>query len=40
VSAPSFWTSGWGIFWMIRIGIAIVVLAIAGLGACFSMLNH
>ena len=43
VPAPprsSFWTSGWGIYWMIRLGIALVFILIAGLGACFSMLSH
>jgi hypothetical protein len=36
----SFWTSGWGIYWMIRLGIALVFILLAGVGACFSMLSH
>jgi hypothetical protein len=33
-------SSGWGIYWMIRLGIALVVIAIAGIAACVNMLNQ
>jgi|SRR5579883_1206186 len=36
----SWFTSGWGIYWMIRLGIAVVVIAIAGIAACVNMLNQ
>lgn len=42
VASPSrsFWTSGWGIYWMIRLGVALVFILLAGFGACVSMLSH
>jgi hypothetical protein len=40
VPQPTFWTSGWGIYWMIRLGIGLVFILIAGFAACASTIMH
>jgi hypothetical protein len=36
----TFWASVCGVYWTIRMGIALVFVVLAGFGACFSMLSH
>jgi hypothetical protein len=32
--------SGWNIFWMIRLGIALLVVSVALVASCVSALSH
>jgi hypothetical protein len=39
-SSKSFGSAGWRVYWTIRLGFAVGFAALAGFGACFSMLSH